>query len=300
MADYWTTDWLNRSPLFAPLRAAGTGLPDIGWPDTELLNALADEAGRVVNAQGQRIRFVAQAPKSKDWREGFEPRAYLKGEVQVRRFDWHDLFNALVWMTFPTAKAVINARHYEILAGLSSGGLPVGELLYGQPPAASRPNTRSPARDALTLFDEDGVAVVSSDPELLQLIRDFRWKELFWKRREELAQRMRFSVFGHALYHKAMRPFVGMTGKAVLLGVPREFLRLPLQAQLAQVDRLLAVHAWDRARMTHGREFAPLPVLGIPGWYVANEQESFYDNAAYFRPGRSAPGARFQPSASSV
>src|SRR5690242_4073543 len=76
MADYWTTDWLNSSALFAPLRTVGAGLPEIGWPDTELLNALAGEAGRVVNAQGQRVRFVAQAPKSKDWREDFEPRAF--------------------------------------------------------------------------------------------------------------------------------------------------------------------------------------------------------------------------------
>lgn len=306
MADYWRTDWLNSSALFAPLRAVGAGLPEIGWPDTELLNALAGEAGRVVNAQGQRVRFVAQAPKSRDWREDFEPRAFLRGEVQVRALDWHDLFNALVWMTFPATKAVINARHYELLAELLAGELSSGPS-SGAPfsgeawPARTRARQRaprSPARDALTLFDEDGVVVMSSDAELLQLIRDFRWKDLFWKRRGELAQRMRFCVFGHALYHKAMHPFIGMTGKALLLEVPQELLGLPLQ--LARIDRLLAAHAWDRARMTYGREFAPLPVLGIPGWHVANEQESFYDNASYFRPGRRAPRAPAQTDASSV
>lgn len=315
MADYWTTDWLNSSALFAPLRAVGAGLPEIGWPDTELLNALAVEAGRVVNAQGQRVRFVAQASKSKDWREDFEPRAFLRGEVQVRALDWHDLFNALVWMTFPTTKAVINARHYELMAGellagellpgelssvLSSGAPSSGEALSARTLAARERAHRSPARDALTLFDEDGVVVVSSDPELLQLVRDFRWKDLFWKRRGELEQRMRFCVFGHALYHKAMHPFIGMTGKALLLEVPQELLGLPLQTQLARIDRLLAAHAWDREHMRHGRDFAPLPVLGIPGWHVANEEESFYANAAYFRPGRSETGARFQPGGSSV
>src|SRR5882724_2053425 len=234
MADYWNTDWLNRSDMFAPLRPVGARLPQIGWPDAGLINSLADDAGRVVNAQGLRVRFVAQAPKSKDFAGGFDQRAFLKGEVQMRPLDWHDLFNALVWMSFPTTKAVINARHYESLSGVKAGNRP-------------------PARDALTLFDEDGVAVLSSDAALLELVREFRWKELFWKRREEVRQRMRFFLFGHALYQKALDPFVGMTGKAVLLNVPEGFAQLPLKSQIADTDRLLAAHAWDRTRMSHGR-----------------------------------------------
>ena len=281
MADYWNTNWLNRSGMFAPLRAVGGGLPEIGWPDPAVLNALADNAGRVVNAQGLRVRFVAQAPKSKDFDEGFEQRAFLKAEVQMRPLDWHDLFNALVWMTFPTAKAVVNARHYESLA-------------------AGKSANRPPVRDALTLFDEEGIVVLSSDAALLDLVRDFRWKELFWKRREEVGQCMRFFPFGHALYHKALDPFVGMTGKAVLLDVPDGFMQLPLKTQVAETDRLLASRIWDRARMSHGRELSPLPVLGVPGWFEGNEQESFYDNTGYFRPGRTGSGAPDQAASSSV
>ena len=279
MADYWNTDWLNRSDMFAPLRAVGARLPDIGWPNPALLNALADDAGRVVNAQGLRVRFVPQTPKSKNFQDGFEPRAFLKGEVQLRPLDWHDLFNALVWMTFPTAKAVINARHYESLAAGQTGNRP-------------------PARDALTLFDEEGVVVISTDAGLLALVREFRWKELFWKRREEVRKRMRFLLFGHALYHKALDPFVGMTGKAVLLKVPDAFAQLPLNSQIAESDRLLAAHVWDRTRLSHGRELSPLPVLGVPGWWGGNEQENFYENTDYFRPGRNGSGAQDQATSS--
>ncbi len=277
MADYWNTDWLNRSDMFAPLRAVGTRLPAIGWPNPDLLNALADDAGRVVNAQGLRVRFVPLAPKSGD----FEPRAFLKGEVQLRPLDWHDLFNALVWMSFPTAKAAINARHYESLSGGETGNRP-------------------PPRDALTLFDEDGVVVLSSDAGLLELVREFRWKELFWERREEVCMRMRFFLFGHALYHKALNPFVGMTGKAVLLNVPDAFAQLPLITQIAQTDRLLAAQLWNRTRMSNGRELSPLPVLGVPGWWSGNEQESFYENTGYFRPGRNGSGPQVQTTSSSV
>jgi hypothetical protein len=159
---------------------------------------------------------------------------------------------------------------------------------------------RPAVRDALTLFDEDGLVVLCSDTGLLDLVREFRWKELFWNRREQVKKQMRFFLFGHALYHKALDPFLGMTGKGVLLEVPGAFAQLPLNSQIAETDRLLAAYAWDRKRMSHGREFSPLPVLGVPGWWGGNEEESFYENTAHFRPGRGGSGARDQAVSSSV
>jgi hypothetical protein len=267
-AQFWNTDWLSRSELFAPLRPVADRLSRSDWPHPDRLTALAEECPRpVVNAQGKSVRFVPQSPRAKSLEAGFEPRAYLKGEVQLRACDWHDLFNALVWMTYPATKAVINARHYQAMTNTVAGNRP-------------------PQRDALTLFDEDGVAIVSSDPELLELVRCFSWKELFWHRRDAVKTRMRFCVFGHALFMKAMQPFVGLTGKAVLLEVPATFLELARPAQTVQLDNLLALHIQDRGQFRHGRELSPLPVLGVPGWWSGNEREEFYDDAAYFRPGR--------------
>lgn len=270
MADFWNVDWLTRSAMFAPLRPAGARLPAIGWPDPALLNALALEVGRVVNAQGQQIRFVTQQAGPRSFEEGFEQRAFLKGEVQVRPLDWHDLFNALAWMTFPTSKAVINARHFESLS--------------------PDQKQRTPVQDALTQFDEDGVLVLSPDSSLLGLVREFRWKDLFRERREEVRARMRFLLFGHALYHKALDPFVGMTGKGILIQVPEAFLDLDLPAQVARADRLLAAQLWDRTQLCRPRELAPVPVLGVPGWWPGNEEPGFYDNTEYFRPGRRPRG----------
>jgi hypothetical protein len=34
------------------------------------------------------------------------------------------------------------------------------------------------------------------------------------------------------------------------------------------------------------RAFAPLPVLGVPGWCDANADAAFYDDPSVFRPGR--------------
>jgi hypothetical protein len=266
MADFWNTDWLTGE-MFAPLRAAGAGLPAIGWPDTALLNALVEDAGRIVNARGQQLRFVEQVGKPESFEESFEVRTFLKGEVQVRPLDWHDLFNALVWMTFPTAKAAINSRHYESMAAEEGG-------------------RRPPQRDALTLFDEDGIVVLSSDPSLLEMIREFRWRDLFWNRRTDVRENMRFFLFGHALYQKALDPFIGMTGKGILLDVPAPFFGQPLPAQIAETDRRLALHVWDRGKLGKGRDLAPVPVLGVPGWWRGNDVAEFYDNTNYFRSGR--------------
>ena len=52
--------------------------------------------------------------------------------------------------------------------------------------------------------------------------------------------------------------------------------------------------------MSRGRELSPLPVLGVPGWWDGNEQEEFYDNTGYFRPGRIGSGMQDQAVSSSV
>ena len=268
MAEFWNLDWISASGMFAALRPAAKGLPEIGWPNVEVLNEMADGSGRrIVNARGQRIRFVEQISKPTRFEDEFEPRTYLSGEVMVRPLNWHDLFNALVWMTFPTAKAVINARHFVALTSQAD-------------------NQRSATGDALTMFDEDGMVVLSSDDKLLELLREFRWKELFRVRRDRVQECVRFRIFGHAMYEKARAPFVGMTGKALLFNVPEEIIRLPACELNAAVDQLVATFAHDPGKLAHGQVFAPLPVLGVPGWWSQNESDEFYDNATYFRPGR--------------
>jgi hypothetical protein len=270
-APTWDHDFARRSPMFAPLRALADKLPEIGWPNVEVLNHVADETGRrIVNARGQRIRFVTA---DQDRGARFEPRTWLTGEVQVRRIDWHDLLNALTWITYPTAKASINGRHQAALEAEGGASWQDG-------------SSRSPTRDALTHFDEDGVVVLSSQRDLAGLLRGFAWKELFWQRRAQVRRSMRFFVFGHALFHKALAPFVGMTGKALLFEVAPAVLERDPEALRTEVDRLTAVHVWNPERMLRPRELCPLPVLGVPGWWDANEDAGFYDDVSYFRPGR--------------
>jgi len=189
----WDPDFLSRSPMFEPLRAQA-GAFGAEWPGLAELQRLLDARDApVCNAAGMPLRLVPQGRRRRALEEKHEARTFLAGELQVRERSWHDLFNLLTWLAFPRAKAALNARHYSALEAQRAAG------------AANR----GPTQDALTLFDEGGVIVASCDDQLLEMLSEFRWKELFWHRRYEVRSRMRFMLFGHALYEKALRPFHG-------------------------------------------------------------------------------------------
>ncbi|HTT39458.1 MAG TPA: DUF3025 domain-containing protein [Burkholderiales bacterium] len=262
----WDPRFDQRSPAFAPLEGALAALQRSHWPERHALQERIDRQG-IVTASGASLRLVAPASRPAGDRKPYELRVFEDGEVGHRDENWHDLFNALVWLTFPAAKAALNARHVREMA-------------------AQRPGRRGPVRDALTLFDEDGMLVLSTQESILQLVRGFRWKELFWQRRTEVQAHARFVVFGHALYHKALTPFVGMVGRALLMPVDSGLFSRPLEEQIACLDaRLTPILS---AGLRSPADLQPLPLLGIPGWFEHGEREAFYDDREYFRPGRRA------------
>ena len=228
------------------------------------------EGKGISNAQDLPLRFVAQAAKSGIPEGRYEARIYLKGEVQVRSENWHDLFNVLVWLTFPKSKAALNRRHFLALEKMISEG---------------RLN-RGSTQDALTLFDEGGLIIASGDSRLTQMLVDFKWKQLFWVNREAAIAGMRFFLFGHAIYEKALRPFAGVTGRAVIFPVNTDFFNQALEYQLQFLDKKLADYLRDPQHFNCTAELAPVPVLGVPGWNDENERESYYENSSYFRAGR--------------
>ena len=260
----WNRWELLASPAFATLAPLIEQLPEDHFPTLAQLNRMCDERD-AVSGGGVPIEFVPQEGKTD---EPYETRVYARGKVLTRSHNWHDLFNALVWITFPRTKAAINRHHYrEMLARQ-------GEGLRGTP------------RDVLTLFDEGGVIVVSSAAELGALLRDFKWKELFWQRRAEVVAAMRFFVFGHSIYEKALQPYKGITAKTVIFDVPARELERPLPQQLASLDARLAKYFGEPEVLAATEAYAPLPVLGIPGWSADNEDERYYDDSQHFRPGR--------------
>ncbi len=269
--DQWSSDFLMRSPMFEPLRRHGAALRSPRWPTLDELQRLADaREPRLLTRSGVPVRFVAQGGRPAAFEDKYEARIYLRGEVQIRESNWHDLLNALVWLTFPRAKAALNERHYLALRQRHAGGNP----------------DRGPVGDTLTLFDEGGVIVVASDDELLGQMRAFRWKELFWRNRARVESSMRCYLFGHALYEKALQPFVGITGRGILFKVEPDFFSVPAAILLERLDAMLERRLLDAEALRATDDLAPLPILGVPGWCADNERGQYYDNTGYFRPGR--------------
>lgn len=248
------------SPLFAPLRRWLSQLPD--HPDATAVAELA-ERYPIHTDTGRRVRFVP--PKA----DGlvYECRIWETGEVETRSDNWHDFFNALVWLTFPKTKIAVSASHVQAMT-------PAGEA-------------RGTQRDALTHFDECGIVVLSARPELLELLRGFHWQALFVERRAEVMRDMRFVIFGHATYEQLLKPFRGLTAKAVLYDIDASWLALDAVALAAALDARLAADLGS-GRYLRPRDFQPLPVLGIPGVTALNEDPAYYDDTWQFRPGRRA------------
>ena len=245
-----------------------------GTPDLLRLNHMARERG-LVTGGGAPLSFVEPAAGA----EGYEERAYLSGEIATRPGNRHDLFNALIWMAFPLAKAALNRRHFLALdASRKQGSVARGAL-----------------RDALTQFDECGVIVAGSSPELWQSLCAHRWHEVFVQRRPELLRTTHFMLFGHASHDALAAPFVGLCGKAVFVEVDDAWLQSSGAKALAVLDARLA--ALFDTRSLAPRDWQPLPLLGIPGATAENECADYYDDTRQFRPARtmrpgSSPGNR--------
>jgi hypothetical protein len=268
----WHSASLLQSPLFSPLHPALAKLNSTDFPTLADCNALlAKQHSTIVTHTGLPLRFVAQQTGKLAFEQQYEPRCYLVGEVQMRVNNWHDLFNALVWLIFPKIKAALNARHYHAL-----------QLAQTLP----NKNGRGALRDANTLLDESGVIVVTADDKLTNLLCDFQWKKLFWQQREQVKTAMGFYIFGHGLYEKSVQPYVGITGQGLLLKVEAEFFTWPLPAQLRYIDSALAARLAAPDFCTTTATLTPVPLLGIPGWCADNERESYYENTEYFRVGR--------------
>lgn len=248
-----------------------------------LPDALNLQAGDLP-ASGLPVRFVPQPPELLDG--AYERHIYLRREVPTRE-GWHDFFNGLCWLRFPQTKQALNRLQADAVAAtLAQQG-----SLQGQ---------RGPLRDALTLFDENAALLQAPEPlwEAL-LARD--WQRLFVTLRPLWAE-ARLVLFGHALLEKLVQPYASITAHVLCAPVPWE-LGAPDEPEYSEgvgthTKPLAAAHPWDgwlAQRLSADPEwlagrptkpFTPLPVLGVPGWWPANQSPSFYADQTVFRPPR--------------
>ncbi len=208
------------------------------------------------------VRFVPQAdlPAS----QAYEDYIFHSGCCPTRE-GLHDFFNGLCWLHFPATKRRLN------------------QLQAAQIKTAGIQPVRGPVRDALTLFDENA-AFLQAPPALWEALIAKDWQRLFVTLRP-LWQEAQLLLFGHALLEKLVSPRKPMVAhvyratSAMKTGVCKSF-------DLAALDAVLAADLTAEHLVT--KPFAPLPVLGVPGWWAANEEAGFYADAAVFRSAKTA------------
>ena len=236
------------------------------FPSCDQLTALLPDG--LSSESGQGIRFV---PSTELDDGAYEHRIYTTGQVSTRPDNWHDLFNALVWMRFPHIKIAMNTLHFHACAQQTEG-------------------RRGSLRDALTLFDECGVIVFSPQPELLAALAQRRWSEVF--RQDLFEKEIQLAISGHAMLEKYLSPYKSMTAKALLVQVDAKCMALPREELLAYLDHQLAEQLLAASMLATPACLTPLPLAGIPGWWPDAEQDDeFYADQQVFRP----PPAQLPP-----
>ncbi|RDS85735.1 DUF3025 domain-containing protein [Dyella psychrodurans] len=229
------------------------------WPSIDDLNA------RWPNEVSE--RFAPQTRALLDDGLHYEERIAQHGLIATREANWHDLFNAMIWLRYPDLKRALNRQQ-------------VAEVARVGPRERSRPQC------AQTHFDEAGSVVVLRDPALLALWDAHDWHGLFWRHRDAwLNGAVTVALFGHALLEHALTPGKLLVGKAIVV-LSRDSVdddsAIRCCAQAIAEERLLR----------DPLELRPLPLSGIPGWHVDNGEESFHLSAPCYQPlrsGRSYP-----------
>lgn len=257
---------LAAHPAMAPYRDLLKQLPADRFPTaTDLQNLLPADCR---TASGVPVRMVPGESLPDLAGDGaYEQEIARSGRISTRIDSLHDVCNALVWARFPKLKATLNQRHIDALP-------------------QSTPGRRGPIRDALTLFDECGMAVVCTEKAPLQALADHDWSVLFGQEGELWPASTGVWMIGHGNLEKLSTPYPGMISQCILLHAPEGVPDTP------DLDSLLSALWQNPNGPAHPADLCAFPFAGIPGWWHGPQDRAFYGDQEVFRPprpGRSPP-----------
>jgi hypothetical protein len=261
----WNRDFIRQLPML-PMQQLETafGLSRfVDWPNAQGLNDLRKIA---INADIPHFVCQSQLTESEHYYEQIIHQQHI---IPTRPNSWHDLFNGLIWLQFPQTKRLLNQQH---VADIQEHGL----------------SPRTLRRNNLTHFDECGVIITYQHTDVFsQLMEDLKqhqWQAVFIKNRQYWGHEINSFIFGHANLEMLLHPFIGLTGKCVMIEVDNQFSTLTYSQQVAQVDTLLAQRICQTHLFSQHKPLSPIPLLGIPDVWDANKDPQFYTNTDYFRP----------------
>ena len=167
------------APALRPLRDLDA-FPPVRELDARLGDLFPRREGgryRLVEDRGVRPRRAPPQPVS----ERYDVVIDARGEIPTRSGNWHDLFNALVWASFPRAKSRLSARQRRLHEDRARRG--------------DDRNARTRGQDALALLDEGGALSLCAPGDLDAFTRELIDRPLAEMVREG---RARVLLFGHA------------------------------------------------------------------------------------------------------
>ena len=202
--DIWDTSIFEKSPIINQLKPYLSLFEQYtSWPTIK-------DYENIFKKNQLKIKPVPQSLKISSFEEQYESRVYLKNELQTRTENWHDFFNAIIWLKFPITKKTLNDLHYQQAINRPKG------------------SNRSLLENRITQFDECGAIIISNNQALLDLVKDHKWEELFIKNRHQFEKNFKCIVFGHAIFEKAFDPYIGMTCHCILIHEPKRLHSFPI------------------------------------------------------------------------
>lgn len=258
-------DWSR--PWYDAVRAAALlVMPGLANGSGDVAGALNAHAATLTNQRGMALSFVAQAalPAGTAYEEFID----ASGCVPTRE-NLHDLFNGLVWLSFPRIKQQLNALQAAQIAQAGVG------------------KSRGAARDGATIFDENAALLVLRECDaghaLHAALLRHDWRAAFVLQRDSFALDADLFLFGHALMEKLVTPYKAITAHTRVMFAEDQFFTLARVQRRAWLDGRMADDLAANGVATG--DFTPLPVLGVPHWW-AGQDDDFYADATVFRPKR--------------
>ena len=225
--------------------------------------------------QAQILRFVSQNALPEG--EAYESFIATTGNIPTRD-NLHDLFNGSIWLTFPKTKAVLNYHH---MIEIAEQGIR---------------ESRGRVRDTITIFDENGAVLVTSNIRIGDALIDFDWQASLVKPRAQWDNPKQTNphaeaavyVFGHALLEQLVQPRKPLCAHSIIVTVTPDFFALSPSERMRYLDNEVAqyMHELLLKDDVTPRQFAPLPILGVPYFWAENENPHFYEDGYVFRRGR--------------
>lgn len=243
-----------KHPVFRDVIESLSWAESEQWPPVESLNSREE---KLIHAYtGMDLVFEKQTAELVLDGMHYEQRIYQCGQIATRENNWHDLFNAMMWLKYPRIKSALNARQWRDVG------------LHGL-------KTRTPGQCAMTLFDEAG-ALVAMPADMLECWKRHDWHGLFIEHADAWRSgRARVAVFGHALLDHALVTETLLVAKCIVLDEQTDF---------SSGFDTLADDIHSGKCLLANSELRTLPLCGIPGWHSAVDSAGFITTAACFSP----------------